>query len=194
MKNRHRLRLLLVTLLLLPACQLLKRHKVPKPVEGTENSTEGPTYLIGIIELVNPEQKFVLIKTEGRMAIPIGQELTALDATGALSKLVVSPERKANYLTADIREGNPRVTNLVTYRPKMQPAATTPADPSTPQVPEGPTPVPMQPPLSPDTPLSPALTPSSAPVQPVTFLEAPTVPLNPPTVNPTPAGPSIESR
>ena len=34
----------------------------PEVVEGSETSEEGPTYLIGMIELVNPEQKFVLIR------------------------------------------------------------------------------------------------------------------------------------
>lgn len=186
MKNSHRIRLLLLVIALLPACHLLKRNKPPKPVDGTENSADGPTYLIGIIEMVNPEQKFVLIKTEGRMAIPIGQELTALDATGALSKLVVSPERKANYLTADIREGNPRVTNLVTYRPKMQPGAAPPADPPPPPTP--PPPPGAIPSLAPPPPPGPPLSPGSIPNQPGPIREAPTVPLNPPTVNPMPAG------
>jgi hypothetical protein len=91
-----------------------------KPVEGSEESKDGPTYVVGIIEFVNPEQKFVLIKAQPGIAMPPGHRLIALDATGALSELIISKERKASHITADIHSGNPRVGNLVAYMPKGQ--------------------------------------------------------------------------
>ncbi len=90
------------------------------PVKGTEDSADGPAFLVGIIEFVNPDQNFVLVKTQGAAQLPTGHTLTALDATGALSEIVVTPERKGSHLTADIKSGNPRAGNLVVYRPKLQ--------------------------------------------------------------------------
>lgn len=102
------------------------RKKGPEAVKGTENAPGGPTYLIGLVELVNPEQKFVLIRTETKVAIPAGHSLIAIDATGAQTKLKVSPETKQNFLTADIADGTPRVGNLVIYRPGQQGTAAGP--------------------------------------------------------------------
>lgn len=119
----------------LASCGLLKK-KGPEMVKGTENAAGGPTYLIGLVEMVNPEQKFVLIRTETKTTIPAGHLLTAIDATGARSTLKVSPENKQNFLTADITEGVPRIGNLVIYRPGQQGLAVAkpdgqPASPST---------------------------------------------------------------
>lgn len=72
---------------------------------------------VGIIEFVNPDQKFVLIKMHSRLPMPIGQTLTALDATGTLTQLTISPERKGTHVTADIKSGNPRPGNLVIFQP-----------------------------------------------------------------------------
>lgn len=106
------------TLLTLVACAT--KDQALKPVEGSENSKDGPTYLVGIIELVNPEQQFVLIKAQPGITLPPGHALTALDATGTLSELVISAERKGSHVTADIKSGQPRVGNLVAYLPKDQ--------------------------------------------------------------------------
>jgi hypothetical protein len=97
-----------------------------KPVKGTENEKDGPMYLVGIIEFVNPEQGFVVFKAEQGVDLPTGHALTALDATGALSELTISAERKGPHVTADIKEGFPRAGNLVIYRPKAQGEGATP--------------------------------------------------------------------
>lgn len=112
-------------LVLLASCSALKDDG-PELVKGTENSPEGPTYLIGLVELVNPEQHFVLIRTEGAVKIPPGDQIITIDATGTQAKLKVTPERKQNFLTADITEGQPRVGNLVIHRPGQQPGKPTP--------------------------------------------------------------------
>jgi len=154
-----RLALALATLFTFSACAT--QDKALKAVEGSEDSKEGPTYLVGIVELVNPEQQFVLIKAQPGISLPPGHSLMALDATGALSELVISAERKANHVTADIKSGNPRVGNLVAYLPKNQ----TNPSPSAPLSPDGPSadgtaPAPSQAPL---VPLSGAGTPYSGP-------------------------------
>ncbi len=110
---------LLIHLLLCGCLLQCASQKDPSttPIEGTENSPDGPGFLVGIVEFVNPDQRFVLIKTQGTANIPSGAKLTALDATGALSEVVVSPERKGSHLTADIQSGSPRAGNLVVYQP-----------------------------------------------------------------------------
>jgi hypothetical protein len=101
-------------------------EKAAKPIKGTEDSEEGPTFLVGLIEFINPEQQFVLIKTQPGISLKTGDQLTALDATGSLSQLTVTPERKGSHITADISGGNPRVGNLVAYQPKQQKVADSP--------------------------------------------------------------------
>ncbi len=164
----------------LAGCGILDRKDDGK-IEGSENSPEGETFLIGLVELVNPDQRFVLIRTQSKVNIPAGHILSTLDATGARGRIKVSPEKKPNLITADIIEGNPRIGNIVSYQPKMQ-GAQTPASPAAPSD----QPMPLQPPpISPVTPsefLSPdglASQPSPIPTQ--------TIPLSPPPITPSPA-------
>lgn len=111
-------------MVLLPGCGSLKDKKKP-PQEAPK------TVVIGIVEMVSPEQNYVLIRCEQMPEIAAGTELTALDATGAESKLKLTPERKGRYLTADITEGHPRVTNLVLFKRTAQAPPLTPAAPPT---------------------------------------------------------------
>jgi hypothetical protein len=76
--------------------------KLPK------NNRTGEAKLIGTIELVNPEQNYVLINCEQRLNIPAGTEIVSQNADGTKAKLKVTPERKGNYITADIRKACPR--------------------------------------------------------------------------------------
>ncbi len=174
----HRLPLLAIALaaaLPLCGCGLLRRE--PKPVEGTDSSPEGPTYLIGLIEMVNPDQRFALIRTEGKMNVPAGHAIFALDATGARSKLKVSPESKPPFITADIIEGQPRTGNLVGYQPKAQGMTAAPA--ANPAVPEG------APPLLPQPQQPLAVDPSAAqPSAPPPFSPIPQQPAAPPAAAP----------
>lgn len=97
---------------LLPSCKSAKEPKKDPKVT-----------LIGIVEMVNPEQNYVLIRCEQLLAIGPGTELTALDATGSISKLKLTPERKGRYLTADIVSGHPRVMNLVMQDHTLEPTS-----------------------------------------------------------------------
>lgn len=155
----------------------------------------GEAKVIGVIELVNPEQNYVLINCEQRLNIPAGTEILAQNPDGSKAKLKVSPERKGNYITADITEGTPQLRDIVLYqvKPGELPAqnAVPGAAPGAP--PEGPpvqlTPI-MQadviPPL--DTPFQPmsSAKPAVPPVQPVAPQPAPAPP---PPAKVTPAEP-----
>ncbi len=121
--------LLFIAATLLVGCASKNKEKKPEPT--------GQATLIGLIEMVNPEQNYVLIRCEPMPSLNAGAELIALSASGARSKLILSPERKGHYLTADIKEGHPEVTNLVLVQHTSAsatppPAATVPATTPTP--------------------------------------------------------------
>jgi hypothetical protein len=93
------------------------------------------TEMIGVIEMVNPEQNYVLIRCDLPPAFSAGTQLVSVDALGAESKLVVTPERKGTYLTADVKSGSPKVADPVLRKhagegPKPPPAVTPPAKPT----------------------------------------------------------------
>ncbi len=115
--------LLLACLLLVTGC---KSKPKPKP-EPTGQAT-----LIGIIEMVNPEQNYVLIRCEPMPNLSPGTELLALSSTGAKSKLILTPEKKGFYVTADIKEGQPQIHNLVLVQRSKAPATDPLATPATP--------------------------------------------------------------
>lgn len=118
----------LVLAVVLPGCGLFKKKEKEKPA--------GPkTMLVGIVEMVNPEQNYVLIRCEVLPDFGAGTELVAVDATGTETKLKLTPERKGRYLTADILSGQPKVMNLVVRRtsgnePLKVPTAPTPVNPA----------------------------------------------------------------
>ena len=77
----------------------------------------GEAKLIGVIEMVNPEQNYVLINCEQRVDIPAGTEIISQGVNGSDAKLRVTPERKGNYITADITQGTPQPCASKTGRP-----------------------------------------------------------------------------
>lgn len=91
-------------------CAALQKTRSEKK---EEDKPKTQTLLIGTVELVNPEQRYVLIQCDPSMILGAGTELTCLDATGTTSTVVITPERKGNFVAADIKEGTPRVKNLV---------------------------------------------------------------------------------
>jgi hypothetical protein len=102
---------LLGSLMFGSGCSSLKKllPKKHKPAAADKNSA---TY-IGVVESVNPEQKFVLVRTEIRIALAPGTNLECRSANGAKSTLVVTPERKMNFLSADVAEGTPAAGDIV---------------------------------------------------------------------------------
>lgn len=108
-----------VLCLAVPSCAMIKKA-IPKwPRKKDKDKKEAPdtaAHVIGAVEMVNPEQHFVLIRTQAGVALPAGTELTAMDSAGAISKLKLAPEKKGDFLTADIVSGNPRAGTVVFYR------------------------------------------------------------------------------
>ena len=174
-----------------PSCSLVGKglRKLPwKKKKPAAAQNENVTRIIGTIEMVNPEQRFVLIRAQGRLSIPAGQEITAMDGSGALARLKVSPEKKQDFLTADIVDGNPRAGNVVVF--KADKTALPPADPNQHVLPILPSPSPpVDPPLQPMplTPVAPSeftrsignvpATPSPIPPQPVPANPGETIPV-----------------
>ncbi len=89
------------------------------------NKKMGEVKVVGVVEMVNPEQNYVLINCEQRLNLAPGTEIIAQSADGTRVKLKVTPERKGNYITADIQEGVPQVRDLVVQqiKPGELPAA-----------------------------------------------------------------------
>lgn len=180
----------LLPLLGLSSCTYLvgkaaKMGMFDKQLEKAKGKGTGKAKLIGTIEMVNPEQNYVLINCTQRLNIPAGTEIVAQGADGTKATLKVTPEHKGNYITADITEGEPKVQDLVLYQlqpgdlppPGMQPGATPGLQA------EGP-PVNL-------TPIMPAdvIPPLDAPFQPMTptpLRGAPPAPPLPPTAAPIP--------
>ncbi len=127
----------LLTLILLITGCATKKKKTAEPT--------GQATLIGMIEMVNPEQNYVLIRCEQMPNLGTGTELISVSADGKKTKLRLSPERKGHYITADIKEGRPTINSLV-----LLPAGV--VLPPAPPPPPAPVAVPTAPPRSPGLP------------------------------------------
>ena len=130
--------------------------------------------VIGVIELVNPEQNYVLINCEQRLNIPVGTEIVTQGTGSSRAKLKVTPERKGNYITADITEGTPQLHDLVLYKvvpgevPAPPPVTTTASGAVVPLTPIMQADVipPLDAPFQPMAPAQPAPSPTPVPGQP----------------------------
>ncbi len=151
--------LLCLLLPLVTSCASLRFGKA-KPAATTLPEAPAEVF-VGTIELVNPEQDFVLIHCEVIPVLPAGAELTAVGADGSESKLVLAPERKGRHLTADIRDGHPQLRQLVVYR-RNSGAAASPTTPATPDAPATPA-TPAAPPMPGGLPSLPGLPPGYLP-------------------------------
>jgi hypothetical protein len=122
-------------------CGLAKRGlaKMSRPKKGQNEEKKDvvkDTY-VGVIESVNPEQQFVLVRLEQRLAISAGTQLETRTTSGLRAKLVAGPERKLNFLAADIVDGVPHAGDIVvlpagamgTGAPGTTPPGTTPGTP-----------------------------------------------------------------
>jgi hypothetical protein len=113
------MRRLLLTLAILAAvlpagsCGVLKKHHLFSRKHSPAPADKNRDVFIGVVESVNPEQKFVLVRTELRMAVAPGAKLESRSANGTKASLVVTPERKMNFLSADITEGAPAAGDMV---------------------------------------------------------------------------------
>jgi hypothetical protein len=151
--------------------------------KSDEDKRIGEAKVIGVVEMVNPEQNYVLINCEQRVDIPPGTEIISLGVNGSDAKLRVTPERKGNYITADITQGTPQVRDLVVYQVKRGEAPATTITPTGAIVPL--TPVmqadvipPLDAPFQPMAPAQRAFTPAEPPLPPLR--QIPQAPAPPP--------------
>ncbi|HEY2573359.1 MAG TPA: hypothetical protein VGH65_04790 [Verrucomicrobiaceae bacterium] len=126
--------LLLALSMSLGGCRLLGKW-FPKKKKNSANAGTKDLY-IGSIEMVNPEQRFVLVKTGLKLNLQTGWRLETRPLSGVKSVLTVSPEQKMNFLSADIVEGYPQKGDIVVLPPQgsLTPAAA-PEAPANPQLP-----------------------------------------------------------
>jgi len=150
--------------------------------KDSKKNRMGEAKVIGVIELVNPEQNYVLINCEQRLNIPAGTEIVAQGPGGAKTKLKVSPERKGNYITADITEGVPQLRDLVLYQVKPGELPAAPGSAAETAAVSGP-PVQLTPIMQADV-----IPPLDAPFQPMAPVKPAPAPVPPPVSN-TPAAP-----
>ena len=98
---RHLLALLVV---LIGACQWLPRR--------TRNSGHS-AQVIGRVEMVSPDQQFVLMRCEPAPQIASGTRLWSKSALGRRCELRLGGERKGYYLVADAIKELPEVGDEV---------------------------------------------------------------------------------
>jgi hypothetical protein len=99
-------------LLAVSGCRIFKKGLFSRKHVPVATDKNSDVYL-GIVESVNPEQKFVLLRTEIRVALAAGTKLETRSPHGTMASLVVTPERKMNFLSADITEGAPAAGDAV---------------------------------------------------------------------------------
>ncbi|MDZ4405602.1 hypothetical protein [Prosthecobacter sp.] len=169
----------ILVLLGLPSCSFLMGKAVGWKLSSKKlpaDNRMGEAKLIGVIELVNPEQNYVLINCEQRLNIPAGTEIVSQGADGSKTKLKVTPERKGNYITADITEGTPQLRDIVLY--KVKPGDVPAPAPAT--VSASGAVVPLTPVMQADV-----IPPLDAPFQPIAPLKPSPAPTQPPANLPT---------
>ncbi|WP_397382679.1 hypothetical protein [Prosthecobacter sp.] len=164
--------LCLLLLLGLSSCSYLA-NKFASSKKSPEDKRVGEAKVIGVIELVNPEQNYVLINCEHRVDIPAGTEIISQGINGTDAKLKVTPERKGNYITADITQGTPQLRDLVVYQVKRDapppPTTTTASGAIVPlaTVMRADVIPPLDAPFQPIAPVQPSFVPSPAPPPPL---------------------------
>ena len=120
---------------LLGGCGLLAKWFAPRPKPDKDAGTRD--IYIGVVEMVNPEQRFVLIRTGMKFSLKTGWKLETRPAGGgANSILTISPEQKLNFLSADITEGYPQKGEIVVLPPQLSAGPeTAPAPENVPSLP-----------------------------------------------------------
>lgn len=103
--------------------KLMRKPKEEKPAEAAKEEPPKQDMAIGLVEVVNPEQQFVLVRTESRMTLTPGTKLVTQPQTGNKASLIVTPESKQNFISADIVEGFPKRGDVVILPVAGQPPA-----------------------------------------------------------------------
>lgn len=89
---------------------VIRKARQPKVKETAEDTRP---VAIGSIEMVNPDDKFVLARLTSNVVLPNGTELSSMGANGQIAKLKTTPERKGIFITADIVSGEPKKGDII---------------------------------------------------------------------------------
>jgi hypothetical protein len=114
----------------LSGCGIISKALTPRHKEDKDKTPKD--IAIGQVEIVNPEQHFVLIRTVMQFKLEPGWKLETRPISGPKSVLTITPEQKANFLSADITEGSPQQGELVVLPPQAGLAAAMPTLPGGP--------------------------------------------------------------
>ena len=115
--------MMVLAVISLTGCETLERGwaflKGKPGKQGVAASAQDT--VIGIVESVNPEQKFVLVRMDVRMPVAAGTRLETRPQKGMKAVLTVTPERKQSFVSADIVDGLPSPGDLVVMPPGAEP-------------------------------------------------------------------------
>lgn len=129
--------LLILVALTLTQCQMLRKIGA-RNHKSTPDASDQPTaQAIGKVEMVNPDDRFVLARLTMNLVMAPGTELTLLSENGQISKAKVTPERKGVFITADIVSGDPSKGDIV-MTGTVKPDEVTHPPTSAPTAPAGP--------------------------------------------------------
>jgi hypothetical protein len=131
MRSVFGITLALVLAMFVSGCSFLGTKRI-KNKKGKDKAVTQPaqTEVIGVVAMVNPEQNYVLIQCAKPPTFSSGIEFVSVNAAGAESRLVVTPEYKGLYVTADIKSGTPQAGNQVLRRAAPAAAPATAAVPT----------------------------------------------------------------
>ena len=174
--------LLLLTVSFLTGCGMMNHWSDVLSRVGRKKHKEKEEpkvdLLIGVVEMVNPERHFVLVRNQGVAGVSNGAILETRSKFGTKARLVAGSERKQSYISADIQSGSPQIGDLV-YLPASQAGSSKPTsisvnpmivNPNGPSVPTSFNLItPGMPALrgNPQDPMIPGVPPSAAPPSPV---------------------------
>lgn len=109
--------LLMASLALVPSC-------ADKPEEEATEKKEKPR-LVGRIDSISGDRKFVLIQAYGKWEIPTGAILTAQGPEGRAANLRVTGEKLGQFAAADIQSGTLEINDGVYTTVSPEPVAPT---------------------------------------------------------------------
>ena len=112
--------------LVLAGCGLIKKQLASRKHTTASKEQKGEVFL-GTVEAVNPEKKFVLVRLDLRRTLPPGTRLDVRSARGGVATIMVTPENKLNFLSADIVDGSPAVGDIVSLSPQAVATLSAPA-------------------------------------------------------------------
>ena len=101
------------------------KHQRAGKDAGTDAESNS-TQVLGTVEMVNPDARFVVVKLGSNLSMQPGSDLFTIGEDGRRAKLKITPERKGVFVTADVIEGDPRQGDAVLSTAATESPQTTP--------------------------------------------------------------------